>query len=147
MSKLIGLLNSPWLGVLLPVVAFLLGVGNVPFSDVDSFTKFLSSHFPQIGGLTIVAAGAWALLRGLKDYIDRGTISKALANGKVDLGDVVGAVKDNDRNSGTDAATYVKSALADGAFITLFHACDFDAELTAKLNDAHALYRVKRVEA
>lgn len=144
MSKLIGLLNSPWLGVILPVLAFLLGVGDVPFNDVASFTAWLNASFPQVGGLTVIAAGAWFALKNLKDFIDRGTISKALADGKLDLGDVVGAVKDE---AGSDTATYVKSALADGAFITLFHACDFDAELTAKLNDAHALYRVKRVEA
>lgn len=130
-----------YLPFLLTVAAFLLGVGDVPFTDAASFQAFVSQYFPQLGGLTVIGAGLWFLLNKLKDYINPATIKRALADGKLDLSDVIGAVDDE---IGSTAGDYVKAAMADGAFVTLFHACEFDAELTAKLNDAHALFRIKR---
>lgn len=132
---------SKYLPFVLTIAAFLLGVGDVPFTDAASFQEFVAQYFPQLGGLTVIGAGLWFVVNKLKDYINPTTIRNALADGKLDIGDVIGAVDDE---LGRDVGTYVKSALADGAFVTLFHACDFDAELTGKLNETHSLYRLKR---
>ena len=147
MSKLIALLNNPLIAKLIPVVVpvlmFILGIGDVPqLGSVEAFTAFVTSHFPQLGGLTIAIALLYQLVKSAREHISPNALANALADGKLDIGDVIGAVDDG---AGPDVGTYVKSALADGAFITLFHACDFDSELTAKLSDTHALYRQRRV--
>jgi hypothetical protein len=146
MSKLIELLSNPAfakaLTVVIPIVLYILGVGESPFSDLASFQAFIAAHLPQLGGLTIVVALLWQIVKSAHDRVTPDGLSNALNDGKLDLSDIINVITDG---HGVEAGVYVKSALADGAFITLFHACDFDKELTGKLNETHAMYRTKRV--
>lgn len=137
-------IKSPWVSVALAVAAFLLGVGDVPFTDLTSFTKWLNAHFPQVGGLGFVAAAAWYVLTKAREYVNRDVLARQLSSKQLQVGEVVGAFEDI---GDWDTATLVKSAAADASFVALYHACDFDAELTDSLNTTHSLYRAKRVAA
>lgn len=145
MSKLIGLLNSPWLGVILAAVAFLFGVGDVPFTDADSFQSWLTSHFPQLGAFAgLVAAPLFFLLKSLRERVNPADLAKALSDGKIDLGDIIGVI---DTTKGPQVGTYVKSALADTAIVTLRHACKHSKPLTENLSDFAKAYYTDQCEA
>lgn len=134
-------LKSPWLAVVLSVASFLLGVGDVPFTDADTFSKFLTEHGVQFTGIGAVAYAAFHLLKRVRDHIDPDIIRNALQNGTAQINDIVRGVE---ATGDAAAVRTVKTSAVDAAWVTLYHGADDDPDVTAKINDAHSLYRAKR---
>lgn len=136
------IIKSPWFAVVLAVLQFVLGIGPMPFSDMASFTSYLTAHVPQVGSSAVIAYALWYAVKAAKDLVDKGTITKAMTQGRLHIAELVAGVEDA---GGPIQAQLVKSAAADAAFVTLYHASDADKELTESLNATHDLYRLKRV--
>lgn len=132
--------------VLMVLLTIIGGKLGIDFNNADSLADFLSKHLGELLGGGSVATALAALIQRLKNQINPAALQTALERGEVDLSTLGGYAQQRLTAVAGTVTERMQTAAADAAFVTLFHHCEFDGELTDAVNTAHGIYRAKRAQ-